>query len=130
MKNLFALILVFMTGFSIGKACDPNGPDGEDLLKKATSIVDEATQQSFSSCGTSADKKISVASVLPLPDEKNVVITFTINEENKIHVVEVQGGYAFINHYIKTSLEGKEIKTENAIPGINYVMTVKLPTSV
>ena len=59
-----------------------------------------------------------------------MVITFTIDEQNKIHIVEVQGGYAYINHYIKTSLEGKEIKTENAIPGINYVMTVKLPTSV
>ena len=68
--------------------------------------------------------------VIPAPDEKNVVITFTINEDNKIHVVDVKGGYAFLNHYIKSSLEGKVIKTENALPGINYVMAVKLPTSV
>lgn len=58
------------------------------------------------------------------------MITFTINEDNKIHVVDVKGGYAFLNHYIKSSLEGKVIKTENALPGINYVMAVKLPTSV
>lgn len=129
MKNLLVLLLVFLAGFSDGNACIHDGPEGEDLLMKAISVVEETTEKSFSqSCTT--EKKISIASVMPLPDEKNVVITFTIDEENKIHVVEVQGGYAFINHYIKTSLEGKVIKTENAIPGINYVMTVKLPTSV
>lgn len=129
MKNLFVLLLVFIAGLSIGNACIYDGPGDEDLLRKALSVVEETTQQSFSN-SSCADKKISVASVLPLPDDKNVVITFTIDEENKIHIVEVQGGYAFINHYIRTSLEGKVIKTESAIPGINYVMKVKLPTSV
>ncbi len=101
----------------------------DNLLDCAATVVDESVQHTYTN-GQQGDKKISYASVLPAPDEKNVVITFTINEENKIHVVDVKGGYAFINHYIKSSLEGKVINTENAIPGINYVMAVKLPTSV
>lgn len=126
MKNLIAIIFVLLTGVSVAIA---GGPECDDILKAAASAVDETVQQSYTS-GHSGEKKISYASVLPAPDEKNVVITFTINEDNKIHVVEVKGGYAFINHYIKSSLEGKVIKTENALPGINYVMAVKLPTSV
>ncbi|MBK7441062.1 MAG: hypothetical protein IPL12_10695 [Bacteroidetes bacterium] len=126
MKKLITLLLVIFTGLSVAKACDE--PDNEDLVKKAAAIIDETAHQQYAK--SEGEKKISTASVLPKPDEKNVVITFTIDEQNKIHVVEVQGGYAFINHYIKTSLEGKEIKTENAIPGINYMMSVKLPTSV
>ncbi len=125
MKNIFALLIIFLAGFTVAKA---GGPDGEDILQKAISIIDEASRRSYSK--DSADvKKISYASVLPVADEKNVVVTFTINTENKIHVVDVRGGYAFINHYIKTSLEGKEINTENAIPGINYMMAIKLPAS-
>ena len=126
MKKLITLTLVLLTGISVTFACA--GPEGEDLIRKAATIVDENAQQQY--CKPEGKKEISYASVMPAADEKNVVITFTIDEQNKIHIVEVQGGYAYINHYIKTSLEGKEIKTENAIPGINYVMTVKLPTSV
>ena len=125
MKKLFTVLLILITSVSVTRACD--GPEGENLINKATSIVDEAAKQQYCNSG---EKKISYASVLPKPDEKNVVITFNIDEQNKIHVVDVKGGYAYINHYIRTSLEGKEIKSENAIPGIDYVMTVKLPTSV
>ena len=126
MKNLIAIVFVMLTGLSVVLA---GGPESDDLLNAATCVVDETAQRSYST-SQSGEKKISYASAIPAPDEKNVVITFTINEHNKIHVVDVKGGYAFLNHYIKSSLEGKVIKTENALPGINYVMAVKLPTSV
>lgn len=125
MKKLFIILILTFTGLTASYGFTA---DGEDLIKKAAALVDEIAHQQYSNNGT--EKKISYDSVIPKPDDKNVVITFTIDESNKIHIVEVLGGYAYINHYIKTSLEGKEIKTENAIPGINYVMTVKLPQSV
>jgi len=125
MKKLIAILFLTSLGLTTVLADDECN---EDLIKKAASIVDEIAQKQYSK--TEGEKKISYASILPKADEKNVVITFTIDENNKIHIVEVLGGYAYINHYIKTSLEGKAIKSENAIPGINYVMTVKLPTSV
>jgi hypothetical protein len=121
------LSILFLTFISL-TAVVASTANGEELIKKATAIVDESAQKQYSK--TEGEKKISCGSVLPKADDKNVVITFTIDENNKIHIVEVLGGYAYINHYIKTSLEGKAIKSENAIPGINYVMTVKLPTSV
>jgi len=125
MKNITALLLLFFAGFVSGYACSN---DGEDLVKKAQSVVEETAQRHYSQ--QEGEKKISYASVYPQADQNNVVITFTIDEQNKIHVLNVQGGYALLNHYIKTSLEGKELKSENAIPGINYVMTVKIPASV
>lgn len=102
--------------------------DGEDILRKAAMIVEETSRQQYA--GQETDRKVSYEKVLPDPDEKNVIITFTIDELNRIHVVDVQGGYAYINLYIKSTLEGKSIKTESAIPGINYVMAIKLPASV
>lgn len=73
----------------------------------------------------------SKASYVPLPpDARSLVITFTVNEENKIHILEVRGGYAQLNQYLRNSLEGKELKSDSAIPGMNYVMTVKLPATV
>lgn len=125
MKNLISLLIIALLSLPQVRAA---GPDNEDLVKKAMSVVDESARRANEADTT--EKKISYASVLPVPDEKNVVITFTINADNRIHVVDVKGGYAFIDHYIKTSLEGKEIVTESAIPGINYIMTVKLPASV
>ena len=125
MKNITAFLLLFFAGFASGYACSN---DGEDLIKKAKAAVEETAQKTY--CNQEGGKKISYASVYPQADENNVVITFTIDEQNKIHVLDVQGGYALLNHYIKTSLEGKELKSENAIPGINYVMTVKIPASV
>ncbi len=125
MKNFAVILLLFFSGFASGYACDP---DGEDLVKKAQACVEEAAQRKYSQ--QEGEKKISYASVYPKADENNVVITFTIDEQNRIHVLNVEGGYALLNHYIKTSLEGKELKSENAIPGINYVMTVKIPNSV
>ena len=122
---MFLFFAGFVSGFASGYGCDP---DGEDLLKKASAIVEETSQRTY--CGQETEKKISYASVYPKADENNVVITFTIDEQNKIHVLNVQGGNTLLNHYIKTSLEGKELKSENAIPGINYVMTVKIPTCV
>lgn len=124
LKNIATFLLLFLAGFVTGYACEG---DGEDLIKKATSIVEETAQKSYSQ---EAEKKISYASVYPQADENNVVITFTIDEENKIHILEVKGGNALLNHYIKTSLEGKELKTENSIPGMKYVMAVKIPASV
>jgi hypothetical protein len=102
------------------------GP-GNELLKNAENSVVDATQQSSSPCNVAPDSKISVQ--ISQYDARNVVITFTLDDDNKIHVLDVQGGYNFLNHYIKSSLEGKEIHADNAIPGINYVMTVKLPAS-
>lgn len=102
-------------------------PEGEDLLRKAAIVVEETSQQTYS--GKETSRKVSIDTLLPDPDEKNVIITFTIDELNRIHVVDVKGGYAYINLYIKSSLEGKALKTESAIPGINYVMAIKLPTS-
>lgn len=127
MRKLFAFLLCFSLGFFTARAEGPT--DGEDLLRKVLSVVEETAQQNAAQANVT-DKRMSYASVMPQPDEKNVVITFTVNADNKIHVVNVQGGYAYINHYIKSSLEGKQINTDNAIPGINYVMTIKLPTTV
>lgn len=126
MKNLITLAFIFLMGFSVVKA---DGPSTDELMKKAISVVDEAARRSYSQQDSTEAKKISYAAVMPAADEKNVVITFTINTDNKIHVVDIKGGYAFLTHYIKTSLEGQEIKTESAIPGINYVMAIKLPAS-
>lgn len=100
--------------------------DGEDLLRKAAAIVEETNRQY---AGSEQERKVSMATVLPEPDDKNVIITFTIDELNRIHVVDVKGGYAYVNLYIKSSLEGKAIKSDSAIPGINYVMAIKLPAS-
>lgn len=100
--------------------------EGEDLLRKAAAFVEEANRQCSSN---EQERKVSIVAVLPAPDDKNVIITFTIDELNRIHVVDVQGGYAYVNLYIKSSLEGKAIKSDSVIPGINYVMAIKLPAS-
>ena len=119
-------LLLFLLTFT-GSVMFASGPEGEELLRKAALAVEETSQQKYS--GKEAERKTSIDTLLPKPDEKNVVITFTIDELNRIHVVDVQGGYAYINLYIKSSLEGKALKTESAIPGINYVMAIKLPAS-
>ncbi|MFN0275894.1 MAG: hypothetical protein ACKVPJ_09125 [Chitinophagales bacterium] len=65
-----------------------------------------------------------------IKQERTVTIVFTLDEQNKIHVLHVSGGVNLVTKYIRNSLEGKEIHSENAVPGINYVMTIKLPASV
>ncbi len=126
MRKLALLLLILSIG---GRTVFAGGPDcdGEDLLRKAQLIVDETTRQQYS--GQESERKVSIAGILPEPDANNVIITFTVDELNRIHVLDVKGGYAYINLYIKSSLEGKAIKTESALPGINYVMAIKLPAS-
>ncbi len=63
-------------------------------------------------------------------DDKSVTIVFTVDDKNRIHVLHVEGGYNLLTQYIMDSLEGKELKSENAIPGINYIMKVKFNDSV
>lgn len=126
MRKLTLLLLLLSIGslsvFAAGPDCD-----GEDLVRKAQLIVDETAKQHYS--GQETDRKASIAEILPQPDANNVIITFTVDELNKIHVLDVKGGYAYINVYIKSSLEGKAIKAESALPGIQYVMAIKLPAS-
>jgi len=100
--------------------------DGEEILRKATMVAEETSRQY---AGKETERKVSYDGVLPAPDEKNVIITFTIDELNRIHVLDVKGGYAYVTLYIKSALEGKALKTESAIPGINYMMAIKLPAS-
>ncbi|HMU68926.1 MAG TPA: hypothetical protein PKC38_02890 [Chitinophagales bacterium] len=116
---LFALVLS-------GHFASAATADGEDLIRKATAVIDETVQHY---AAKECEKKVSVSTILPDPDKQNVIITFTIDELNRIHVVEIQGGYAYLTHYIKSSLEGQTIKSEHAIPGINYMMAIKLPAS-
>lgn len=74
------------------------------------------------------DEKISYKD--EIKEERTVTIVFTLDEANKIHVLHVSGGVNLVTKYIRNSLEGKEIRSENAVPGINYVMTIKLPATV
>lgn len=123
-KAITLFLACFITATTF--ACH-QGP-GNDLLKNAEkSVLDATQQQTYSQGCCDGEKKLSIP--VSIADERNVVITFTLDENNRIHVLDVKGGYNFLNHYIRTSLEGKEIHADNAIPGINYVMTVKLPAS-
>jgi hypothetical protein len=68
---------------------------------------------------------------LSAPDQtKDIVIVFTVDELKKIHVLNVSGGYNMLTEYIRKSLEGRVLESGNAVPGINYVMTLKFPSSV
>lgn len=62
--------------------------------------------------------------------KRNITIVFTVDEEKRIHVLQISGGYNLLTEYIKKSLEGKILESDNAVPGINYVMTVKFPSTV
>lgn len=61
---------------------------------------------------------------------KNITIVFTVDELKRIHIVQISGGYNLLTEYIRKSLEGKVLESDNAVPGINYVMTVKFPSTV
>lgn len=63
-------------------------------------------------------------------NERSIIIIFNVDEQKRIHIIQVGGGYNILTEYIKKSLEGKEIHSDNAVPGINYVMTIKFPSSV
>lgn len=123
MRKLLTIICVMILSGQFAIAANT---DGEDLIRKASVVIDETVQHYT---GKEGEKKVSISTILPDPDKQNVIITFTIDELNRIHVVEIQGGYAYITHYIKSSLEGQTIKSEHAIPGINYMMAIRLPAS-
>ncbi|MBK6730474.1 MAG: hypothetical protein IPG60_05735 [Bacteroidetes bacterium] len=61
---------------------------------------------------------------------KNITIVFTVDDLKRIHIVQISGGYNLLTEYIRKSLEGKVLESDNAVPGINYVMTVKFPSTV
>lgn len=61
---------------------------------------------------------------------KNITIVFTVDDLKRIHIVQISGGYNLLTEYIRKSLEGKVLESDNAVPGINYVMTVKFPSTL
>lgn len=131
----FILALVtlvsFTGGFVLGATDRPNNDANtsgctDPILTIAQQAVQEVVSAPYQQ--NPEDKKISYAD--EIKDERLVTIVFTLDDKNKIHVLRVSGGYNLVSQYIKNSLEGKEIHSDNAIPGINYVMTIKLPTSV
>lgn len=63
-------------------------------------------------------------------DHKNIIIVFTVDDAKRIHVVQISGGYNLLTEYIRQSLEGRVLESDNAVPGINYVMTVKFPSTI
>lgn len=113
------IFLSFSSGYAFARMYDGNAQDNqqsqEDILQAPYpqdtlqgSLTDEITNR----------------------NDRSIMIIFTVDEQKKIHILQVQGGYNLLTEYIKKSLEGKEVHSDNAVPGINYVMTIKFPSSV
>ena len=60
----------------------------------------------------------------------DIMVVFTVDEGNRIHVLDITGGHNMLTDYIRRSLEGRILRSSTAIPGINYVMTLRFPSSV
>lgn len=123
---LLCILFSFASGYVLALDDNTNVCNDNQILSLAQQVVQEVVP---SPLVQAADvSKISYDE--ELRDNRAVTIVFTLDETNKIHVLHVSGGYNLVTQYIKNSLEGKEIHSENAIPGINYLMTIKLPAAV
>jgi hypothetical protein len=123
MKALQALLfslLSFSSGYIL--ACVESSPEPQSTQQPQQETLQAPFQQSTDGSKISYEPEQN--------DERSVTIVFTLDEAHKIHVLHVSGGVNMVTKYIKNSLEGKVIESENAVPGINYVMTIKLPATV
>ncbi|MBC8047847.1 MAG: hypothetical protein H7Y00_13700 [Fimbriimonadaceae bacterium] len=122
MKSLSVTLLIlvsFTCGYVFG--CENN-----PILAIAQQTVQEVVPGPY----MQNPDEVQISYADELKDERTVTVVFTLDDNNKIHVLHISGGYNLVTQYIKTSLEGKEIHSDSTIPGINYVMTIKLPASV
>lgn len=118
----FSLVLVALFAFSAGYAvaCEDSF-SAKQILKQQNPQTSEPDLQNSVSFP---------AKLLESEEQRNITIIFTVDEAKRIHILQISGGYNLLTDYIRKSLEGKVLESENAVPGINYVMTVKFPSTV
>jgi hypothetical protein len=109
---ILAAVFSFMSGYVLGNW---QQPVNSDQVEEVRDLLPAGSSKS--SIGTAEATK-------------DIVIVFTVDEQRKIHVLNVSGGYNLLTDYIKKSLEGRIVDSAKALPGINYVMTLKFPSSV
>lgn len=109
---VLAVVFSFMSGYVLGNWQQPLHVDQVEEVKDLF---------------PSGSNKSSVSGA---EATKDIIIVFTVDEQRKIHVLNVSGGYNILTDYIKKSLEGRIVDSAKALPGINYVMTLKFPSSV
>ncbi|MFN3939506.1 MAG: hypothetical protein ACK4IY_02890 [Chitinophagales bacterium] len=110
--------LAFGTGYAF--ACANLHGQNAPALQQDPQSVPPQEQNSISFPAEFSESEIN----------RNITIIFTVDEEKRIHILQINGGYNLLTEYIRKSLEGKVLESENAVPGINYVMTVKFPSTV
>ncbi len=113
----FAIPLFVLMGFFSGYVlAGYQQPQSEPQATEALNSMlqkDEVVKDAFSGANT-----------------KDITIVFTVDEGGMIHILDVSGGYNILTSYIRKSLEGRLLQSGNAVPGVNYVMTLRFPSSV
>ncbi|HAE14488.1 MAG: hypothetical protein H6547_02930 [Chitinophagales bacterium] len=108
-----AMFLSFLSGYALGNSQIQSVPPDQQEEWKGS--LPETTSRN---------------SITVPESTKDIVIVFTVDEGNRIHVLDISGGKNPVTDYIKRSLEGRVIGSPGAVPGINYVMTLRFPSSV
>ena len=113
------MLLSFYSGYALGN------------YRQELQSADQVQQSPASEASTylPSGEALSKSGNIPA-GTKDIIIVFTVDESKRIKVLNVSGGYNLLTSYIRQSLEGRLLESGNAVPGINYVMTLKFPSSV
>jgi len=119
-QKIFPLLLILTLSFTSGYALGSYQQVEPQKQEQSQNVDDEVSSV------LKADKNLESIPV----STKDITIVFTVNEAGEIHILDVSGGYNLLTSYIRQSLEGRLLESGKAVPGINYVMTLKFPSSV
>ena len=113
------MLLSFFSGYALGN------------FRQELQVTDQVQQNPSSEASSYLPSAESLTKSGNVPaGTKDIIIVFTVDETKRIKVLNVSGGYNLLTSYIRQSLEWRLLESGNAVPGINYVMTLKFPSSV
>ena len=116
---LTMMLLSFFSGYALGN------------FRQELQVTDQVQQSPSSEASSYLPSAESLTKSGNVPaGTKDIIIVFTVDETKRIKVLNVSGGYNLLTSYIRQSLEWRLLESGNAVPGINYVMTLKFPSSV